>query len=482
MGIADALESLHLYRKVPRDLTDATRLGGAISLATAFLMAYLFLSNIAEFMSVRSSTDVALDDSTEAKMRIYFNITMERLPCQFASVDVSDVMGTSLTNVTQHIIKFKVAPEAGHRKAEYYRERDDDVEHEVLDDEEQGYLDTLPATLPQLNDHSFEQTIKSYDLVLVAFGAPWCPWSQRLDPVWRKTWELLKQKPYRDHVRIGKVDCTASDSHSTCQKHHIHAFPTIRIYRHRQVHSHENYLGNRDSAVFIEFVEEALPKHLVTGGGEAPLDADKAAAAARSVESHTLAGEGCQLTGSLEISRVPGSFRISAQSDAHSFNSRVMNVSHHVDKLLFAYTDERPAKTHKVISIEERSSLYQMGFMMHQELATLKHYLKVVPFHHHDLSGHVTQAYLYKANYNEYRPRKLEWYEGKADAHVDTQMVPNAVFHYDISPVKVVVQEESEALAAFVTKICAVIGGIYTVVGLLDSVMYHSVQSFSKKK
>eukprot|EP00965_Chrysotila_dentata_P237911 6202188-Pleurochrysis_carterae.AAC.1 len=33
------------------------------------------------------------------------------------------------------------------------------------------------------------------------------------------------------------------------------------------------------------------------------------------------------------------------------------------------------------------------------------------------------------------RPRKLEWYEGKADAHVDTQLVPNAVFHYDISPV-----------------------------------------------
>ena len=45
-----------------------------------------------------------------------------------------------------------------------------------------------------------------------------------------------------------------------------------------------------------------------------------------------------------------------------------------------------------------------------------------------------------QANYNEYKPRKLEWYEGKADAHVDTQMVPNAVFYYDISPVKVVVQ------------------------------------------
>ena len=106
----------------------------------------------------------------------------------------------------------------------------------------------------------------------------------------------------------------------------------------------------------------------------------------------------------------------------------------------------------------------------------------MVPYQYNFLDGERHHTYLYKANYNEYKPRKLEWYEGKADAHVDTQMVPNAVFHYDISPVKVVVQEESEALAAFVTKICAVIGGIYTVVGLLDSVMYHSVQSFSKKK
>ena len=39
-------------------------------------------------------------------------------------------------------------------------------------------------------------------------------------------------------------------------------------------------------------------------------------------------GEGCQLTGSLQISRVPGNFRISAKSDSHSFNTRVMNVRH----------------------------------------------------------------------------------------------------------------------------------------------------------
>ena len=43
-------------------------------------------------------------------------------------------------------------------------------------------------------------------------------------------------------------------------------------------------------------------------------------------EGHDMQGEGCQLTGSLQISRVPGNFRISAKSDSHSFNTRVMNV------------------------------------------------------------------------------------------------------------------------------------------------------------
>lgn len=411
MGVAALLESVHLYRKVPKDLTDATRAGGAISLATAVLLAYLFFSNVSEFLTVSTTTDVTLDDSAEEHMRVYFNITMERLPCQFASVDVSDVMGTSLTNVTQHIVKFKVAADSGHRSTEYYRPRSDDIAHEEMEEQELEYFSDLPETVSVLNENTFDAVVRSYDLVLIAFGAPWCPWSQRLEPVWKKTWETVKRKPYAPFVRLGRVDCTADDARSICQKHHIHAFPTIRIYRHHQIHAHENYFGDRDSAVFTQFIEEALPKRLL-GGMPEPEGANKAApASSASTEVHTLAGEGCQLTGSIEISRVPGSFRISAQSDSHSFNTRVMNVTHHVDKLLFAYTNERPAKTHKIISIEERSELYQVGFTMQQELSTLKHYLKVVPFHHHHLDGEVTQAYRYKANYNEYRPRKLEWYE-----------------------------------------------------------------------
>ena len=72
------LEAIHLYRKVPTDLTDATRLGGVLSLLCAAVMVYLFISNIAEFMSMTTTTDVALDDTGDIHMRLFFNITMVR--------------------------------------------------------------------------------------------------------------------------------------------------------------------------------------------------------------------------------------------------------------------------------------------------------------------------------------------------------------------------------------------------------------------
>merc|ERR1712070_214472 len=59
-GVMRLLESVHLYRKVPRDLTDATCLGGLMSIGCALMMAFLFVSNTSEYMSVAVSTDVEL--------------------------------------------------------------------------------------------------------------------------------------------------------------------------------------------------------------------------------------------------------------------------------------------------------------------------------------------------------------------------------------------------------------------------------------
>eukprot|EP00964_Phaeocystis_antarctica_P039459 scaffold22574_cov61-Phaeocystis_antarctica.AAC.4 len=110
----------------------------------------------------------------------------ERLPCQFAVVDVEDIMGTSVTNVSKEILKFKIAPDSGHRQ-EFYIDEQPSVVHEELDAEEAEMHMAMPTELPRLKDDDFERVVKQGDVSLIAFGAPWCPWSQRLEPIWRKT-------------------------------------------------------------------------------------------------------------------------------------------------------------------------------------------------------------------------------------------------------------------------------------------------------
>lgn len=46
--------------------------------------------------------------------------------------------------------------------------------------------------------------------------------------------------------------------------------------------------------------------------------------------------------------------------------------------------------------------------------------------------------------------------------------VPEARFSYDLSPMSVTVSRKSKRFYEFVTSICAVIGGTFTVVGLLS--------------
>ena len=108
-SIMEWLKSVHFYRKVPADLTEATLAGGTISLLSSLAMAYLFVSNFRSFLQIETVTSVRLDESQEKKIQINFNVTLHHLPCRFASVDIADVMGTHLQNVSANIVKTRCA-------------------------------------------------------------------------------------------------------------------------------------------------------------------------------------------------------------------------------------------------------------------------------------------------------------------------------------------------------------------------------------
>ena len=39
--------------------------------------------------------------------------------------------------------------------------------------------------VPAITTDGFEAFANSRDIVMIAYGAPWCPWSRRMEPVWK---------------------------------------------------------------------------------------------------------------------------------------------------------------------------------------------------------------------------------------------------------------------------------------------------------
>jgi len=61
------------------------------------------------------------------------------------------------------------------------------------------------------------------------------------------------------------------------------------------------------------------------------------------------------------------------------------------------------------------------------------------------------------------------------------QALPGVFFFYDLSPIKVTFTEEHISFLHFLTNVCAIIGGVFTVSGILDSFIYHGHRAIKKK-
>merc|ERR1719229_476577 len=97
--------------------------------------------------------------------------------------------------------------------------------------------------------------------------------------------------------------------------------------------------------------------------------------------------------------------------------------------------------------------------------AIFEYYTKVVPTTYIPLDRPPLHVHQFTANSNK----------------ILNQQMPSLYFRYDFSPVTVRYKETRETLSHFLVQICAVIGGIFTVAGILDSLLHKSIVHLAKK-
>ncbi|KAI3673784.1 hypothetical protein L6452_39914 [Arctium lappa] len=472
MALTSRIKSVDFFRKIPRDLTEASLSGAGLSIVAAASMMFLFGMELQNYMALTTTTSVIVDQSSDSEfLLIGFNMSFPALSCEFASLDVSDILGTNRLNITKTIRKYPINKHLEATGSEY----DPSPVPTIIKHDDKVDQETSEGSV-KLNAHNFDKISHQYPILVVNFFAPWCIWCNRLKPSWEKAARIIRERhnPQGDgRILLGKVDCT--EEIELCRSYHIQGYPSIRIFRKgsdlRDVHGHhehESYYGDRDTDSLVEAMEQLVkPIELESrkwssedGDGKTVVHAKRPAPR----------GGGCRIEGFVRVKKVPGNLVISARSESHSFDASLMNMSHIIYNFTFGkkvtprMMNDLKRLQHYIETTHDKLS--GKAYINKEDRAnvTIEHYLQVVKTEVMSSSHQLIEEYDYTAH----------------SSLVHAHIIPVAKFHFEPSPMQILVTENEKSFPHFITNICAIIGGIFTVAGILDSLLHNTMRLVKK--
>ncbi|XP_073143213.1 uncharacterized protein [Henckelia pumila] len=181
-------------------------------------------------------------------------------------------------------------------------------------------------------------------------------------------------------------------------------------------------------------------------------------------------GEGCNIHGSLEVNKVAGNFHFAPGKSFHQSNFQLLdlltfqtenyNISHTINKLTFG--DSIPGIVNPLDGVQ---------WLQETPNGVYQYFIKVVPTIHTNIRGHTIQSNQFSVT-EHFKNSEMEL----------TRSAPGVFFFYDLSPIKVTFTEEHTSFLHFLTHICAIMGGVFTVAGIVDSFIYHGQKALRKKQ
>ena len=193
-------------------------------------------------------------------------------------------------------------------------------------------------------------------------------------------------------------------------------------------------------------------------------------------------GEGCRVFGDMSINKVAGNIHFAPgrsyqQGGMHIHDlapfsgERQFDFSHTIAKMAFG--QEYPGLKNPldgVIVKQPDRDLPQLDPSGIPSGGIYQYFLKVVPTSYTTLSNSTIASNQYAVTEHFREP-----VPGSA------QQLPGVFFFYDLSPIKVGYQEERRSFMTFLTSACAIVGGVFTVSGIVDGAVWAGQRAVRKK-
>uniref|UniRef100_T1IQS3 Endoplasmic reticulum vesicle transporter C-terminal domain-containing protein n=1 Tax=Strigamia maritima TaxID=126957 RepID=T1IQS3_STRMM len=183
------------------------------------------------------------------------------------------------------------------------------------------------------------------------------------------------------------------------------------------------------------------------------------------IEKIKIQNDGCQFNGRFYINKVPGNFHVSTHSATEQPD--VINMEHHIQEVSFGeriLNSNVPGSFNSLagrtkIEVEENTA----------QLESHDYVMKIVPTIFEDLSGTEVITYQYTYAYRSYM----------SFSHTG-HTIPAIWFRYDLTPITIKYHERRPRIYSFITTVCAIVGGTFTMAGILDSFIFTASEMFRK--
>jgi len=180
---------------------------------------------------------------------------------------------------------------------------------------------------------------------------------------------------------------------------------------------------------------------------------------------------GCQIHGDVLVSKVGGNVHVALGRSTvrdgkhvHEFNIKEVsdgfNTSHSIQRLEFGERVEGVQSP-----LEGTTKIVKHGaYMFH-------YYIKLVPTLFNGRDNRIVYTHQYSVTDNE---KNVMVRKGELAG------LPGVFLVYEFTPFMVQKIEKPQPLSHFLTSVCAIIGGVFTVAGMIDAALYKSTQKFKK--
>ncbi|XP_075701890.1 endoplasmic reticulum-Golgi intermediate compartment protein 3 isoform X3 [Rhinoderma darwinii] len=210
--------------------------------------------------------------------------------------------------------------------------------------------------------------------------------------------------------------------------------------------------------------------------------------------------EGCEVYGFLEVNKVAGNFHFAPgksfqQSHVHVHAVEIHdlqsfgldNVSSFLYILCVIFLRMEDHKPKPFFQINMTHHIKHLSFGKDypglvnpldgtsvsalQASMMFQYFVKIVPTVYVKVDGEVLRT-------NQFSVTR---HEKIANGLIGDQGLPGVFVLYELSPMMVKLTEKHRSFTHFLTGVCAIIGGVFTVAGLIDSLIYYSTRAIQKK-